>query len=84
MERTEYPAAANGILTPEGLQQACDHVWRDSNSVVMLGPDVLNSEPVSFDDKGALTALRRHIAAAGPRSFMEDVLPNLRFGPHRE
>ncbi len=79
-----YPAAANGVLTPEGLRQACGHVWRDSNSVVMLGADVLNSEPVSCDDKQALTALRRHIAAAGPRAFIEDVLPNLRFGPVRD
>jgi hypothetical protein len=76
-----YPAAPNGILTPEGLLQACAHVWRDSDSVVMLGADVLNSEPVSCDDKQALTALKRHIAAAGPHAFIEDVLPNLGFGP---
>jgi hypothetical protein len=78
-----YPAGANGILTPEGLRQACDHVWRDSNSTTMLGPDVLNSEPVSFDDKQALVALKRHIATAGPSGFLQDVLPNLRFGPTR-
>jgi hypothetical protein len=76
-----YAAAANGILTAEGLSQACGRVWRDSNSIVMLGPDVLNSEPVSYDDKQALTALKRHIAAAGIRAFMEDVLPKLGFGP---
>ncbi len=79
-----YPAAANGVLTSEGLLRACAHVWRDSNSVVMLGADILNSEPVSCDDKQALTALRRHIAAAGPRAFIEDVLPNLGFGPVRD
>lgn len=76
-----YPAAANGILTAEGLLRACGHVWRDSNSIVMLGPDVLNSEPVSYDDKQALVALRRHLAAAPRRAFTEDVLPNLGFGP---
>ena len=76
-----YAAAANGILTTEGLSQACGRVWRDSNSIVMLGPDVLNSEPVSYDDKQALTALKRHIAAAGLQAFMEDVLPKLGFGP---
>lgn len=75
-----YPTAADGILTSEGLRQACAHVWRDSNSIVMLGPDILNSEPVSCDDKQALAALTRHIVAAGPRSFMEDILPNLGFG----
>ena len=75
-----YPAAANGILTPEGLAEACSHVWRDSNSIVMLGADILNSEPVTCDDKHALAALKRHIVAAGPRSFMEDVLPKLGFG----
>ena len=75
-----YPAAANGILTAEGLAQACGHVWRDSNSIVMLGPNPLNSEPVSCDDKQALAALKRHIVAAGPESFMEDILPNLGFG----
>src|SRR5665213_2437834 len=75
-----YPAAANGILTSEGLREACAHVWRDSNSIVMLGADILNSEPVTCDDKYALAALKRHIAAAGPRSFVEDVLPNLGFG----
>jgi hypothetical protein len=77
-----YPAAANGTLTPEGLRQACRHVWRDSNSTTMLGPDVLSSEPVSYDDKHALVALKRHIAAAGPPGFLRDVLPNLRFGPN--
>jgi hypothetical protein len=76
-----YAAAANGILTTEALSRACGHVWRDSNSVIMLGPDILNSEPVSYDDKQALTALKRHIAAAGRRAFMEDVLPKLGFGP---
>ncbi|MBV8367784.1 MAG: hypothetical protein JO036_02455 [Candidatus Eremiobacteraeota bacterium] len=79
-----YAAAANGVLTSEGLLQACRHVWRDSNSVVMLGSDILSSEPVSYDDKKALAALRRHIAAAGPRAFVEDVLPNLGFGPVRD
>ena len=79
-----YPAAANGILTAEGLLLACGHVWRDSNSIVMLGADILNSEPVSYDDKQALTALKRHIAAAGPRAFAEDVLPKLGFGPTRD
>lgn len=77
-----YAAAANGILTPEGLRQACGHVWRDSNSTLMLGPDVLNSEPVSCDDKQALAALQRHLATR-PRAFVEDVLPNLGFGPAR-
>ena len=76
-----YPAGASGILTTEGLRLACGHVWRDSNSTTMLGADILTSEPVSCDDKYALAALRRHIAAAGPRSFVEDVLPNLGFGP---
>jgi hypothetical protein len=76
-----YAAAANGLLTTEALSQACGRVWRDSNSIVMLGPDVLNSEPVSYDDKQALAALKRHIAAAGLRGFMEDVLPKLGFGP---
>ncbi len=76
-----YAAAANGVLTPAGLRSACARVWRDSNSIVMLGADVLNSEPVSYDDKAALTALRRHIVAAGPRAFIDDVLPNLGFGP---
>ncbi len=79
-----YPATASGILTSEGLRQACGHVWRDSNSTMMLGADILNSEPVSYDDKHALMALKRHIAAAGPRAFMEDVLPNLGFGPIRD
>jgi hypothetical protein len=79
-----YPAEANGVLTSEGLRQACGHVWRDSNSTTMLGPDVLNSEPVSFDDKLALRALKRHIVAAGPRAFLEDVLPKLGFGPVRD
>jgi hypothetical protein len=77
---TRYGAAANGVLTAEGLREACGHVWRDSNSIVMLGPNILNSEPVSCDDKQALTALKRHIAAAGPRAFIEDVLPKLGFG----
>ncbi len=83
MERFEGSdiASAAGVLTKEGLRRACGHVWRDSNSIVMLGADVLNSEPVSFNDKQALTALQRHIAAAGPRAFVEDVLPNLGFGP---
>ncbi len=75
-----YPAETNGVLTAEGLRQACDHVWRDSNSTTMLGADVLNSEPVSYDDKSALAALRRHISAAGAGAFTQDVLPNLRFG----
>ncbi len=79
-----YPAGAKGILTPEGLRQACGHVWRDSNSIIMLGADILNSEPVSYDDKQALMALKRHIAAAGPRAFVEDVLPKLGFGPGRD
>jgi len=79
-----YAAAANGVLTAEGLREACRHVWRDSNSYVMLGRDILNSEPVSCDDKRALQALRRHIAAAGPRSFVEDILPQLGFGPARD
>lgn len=79
-----YGAAANGILSSEGLRRACGHVWRDSNSIVMLGADILNSEPVSCDDKQALAALRRHIAAAGPRAFVEDVLPILGFGPARD
>lgn len=82
---SRYPAAADGVLTAEGLLLACGHVWRDSNSIVMLGWDVLNSEPVSYDDKLALTALKRHITASGPRSFVEDVLPKLGFGrPVRE
>ena len=72
---------ANGVLTAEALEEACSHVWRDSNSVVMLGADILNSEPVSSDDAQALAALRRHIASAGPRSFIEDILPKLGFGP---
>jgi hypothetical protein len=79
-----YAAAADGVLTPDGLQQACGHVWRDSNSTMMLGADILNSEPVAYDDKQALLALKRHIAAAGPRAFVEDVLPNLKFGPIRD
>ena len=79
-----YSAAADGVLTADGLRQACRHVWRDSNSVVMLGGDILNSEPVSYDDKRALAALRRHITAAGPRAFIEDVLPRLGFGPVRD
>lgn len=79
-----YAAAENGVLTADGLRQACRHVWRDSNSFVMLGRDILNSEPVSCDDKRALAALRRHIAAAGPRAFVEDVLPQLGFGPVRD
>jgi hypothetical protein len=76
-----YPASANGVLTPEGLRLACEHVWRDSNSIVMLGANILNSEPVSYDDKQAFMALKRHVAAAGPRAFVADVLPNLGFGP---
>jgi hypothetical protein len=79
-----YPAAPSGVLTSEGLRQACGHVWRDSNSTIMLGADILNSEPVSCDDKQALVALKRHIAAAGPGAFAEDVLPNLGFGPIRD
>jgi hypothetical protein len=79
-----YAAASDGILTPEGLRQACRHVWRDSNSITMLGGDILHSEPVSCDDKRALLALRRHIAAAGSRSFTEDILPQLGFGPVRD
>ncbi|MEO7038637.1 MAG: hypothetical protein ABI186_01240 [Candidatus Elarobacter sp.] len=79
-----YPAGADGMLTSEGLRQACGHVWRDSNSNTMLGADVLNSEPVSFDDKSALAALRRHISVAGPSAFIQDVLPNLGFGPIRD
>ena len=78
-----YAAGATGLLSPEGLQQACGHVWRDSNSIIMLGADILNSEPVSYDDKQALLALRRHIDAAGPRAFLEEVLPKLGFGPSR-
>ncbi len=80
---SRFPATANGILTSEGLRAACGHVWRDSNSIVMLGADVLNSEPVSCDDKHAFTALKRHIVAAGPRAFIDDILPNLGFGPVR-
>ncbi len=78
-----YPADANGALTPEGLRLACSHVWRDSNSTVMLGSNILNYEPVSCDDKAALAALKQHLAAAGPHAFEEDVLPNLAFGPNR-
>jgi hypothetical protein len=66
------------------LQEACGHVWRDWNSTVMLGSDIVNSEPVSFDDKNALFALKRHIKQAGPKSFLDDVLPKLGFGPKRE
>ena len=47
----------------------------------MLGSNILNAEPVSYDDKQALLALKRHISAAGPRAFVEDVLPKLGFGP---
>jgi hypothetical protein len=83
-QSARYPAGAEGILTSEGLRQACGHVWRDSNSIIMLGADILNSEPVSYDDKQALMALRRHIAAVGPRAFVEDVLPKLGFGPGRD
>lgn len=79
-----YPAGASGILTSEGLRQACDHVWRDSNSTTMLGGNILNAEPVSYDDKSALAALKRHISAAGPSAFVQDVLPNLGFGPIRD
>jgi len=81
MVNAKYETAADGSLTTQGLRDACGHVWRDSNSVVMLGSDVLTSEPVSTDDPGALAALKRHIAAAGPRTFIEDVLPQLAFGP---
>ena len=77
----KYAANTVGVLTPGGLLEACAHVWRDSNSIVMLGADVLNSEPVSYDDGQAFAALKRHIAAAGPRTFIEDVLPHLAFGP---
>ena len=77
----KYAADTVGILTPGGLLEACAHVWRDSNSIVMLGTDVLNSEPVSYDDGQAFTALKRHIEAAGPRTFVEDILPHLAFGP---
>lgn len=77
----KYAASTVGILTPGGLQEACAHVWRDSNSIVMLGADVLNSEPVSYDDARAFAALKRHIVAAGPSTFIEDVLPHLAFGP---
>lgn len=84
VDADRYPAAANGILTADGLLRACDRVWRDSNSTVMLGRDVLNSEPVSYDDKAALVALRRHLAAAPRRAFTDDILPNLRFGPARD
>jgi hypothetical protein len=79
-----YPVGRDGVLTPEGLGEACRHVWRDSNSIVMLGADILNSEPVSYDDKNALLALKRHVARAGPRSFVEDVLPKLGFGPPQQ
>lgn len=78
---TKYAASANGVLTAEALEEACSHVWRDSNSIVMLGSDILNSEPVTSDDPSALVALKQHIAAAGPGSYLEDVLPRLRFGP---
>ncbi|MGH7002286.1 MAG: hypothetical protein ACREEA_12355 [Stellaceae bacterium] len=81
---TPYATAGGGRLTPEGLRQACAHVWRDSNSTIMLGPDVLTSEPVSYDDKQALVALERHLSVAGRRSFVSEVLPNLGFGPKRE
>lgn len=77
----KYGPAPGGVLTPEGLTEACGHVWRDSNSIVMLGSDVLDSEPVSCDDDEALSALRRHIAVVGRRGFLEDVLPKLGFGP---
>ena len=80
---SRYAAGADGVLTAEGLREACVHVWRDSNSTVMLGSDILHSEPVSCDDPIALAALRRHIEAAGSRSFLEDVLPKLGFGPPR-
>jgi hypothetical protein len=50
----------------------------------MLGADILNSEPVSYDDKRALLALKRHIAGAGRASFAQDVLPKLGFGPGSE
>jgi len=77
----KYAASPNGVLTSEGLGEACGHVWRDSNSTLMLGSDILNSEPVSCDDGQALAALRRHIAAAGPQAFLQDILPRLGFGP---
>jgi hypothetical protein len=76
-----YAADPSGILTPQGLEAACAHVWRDANSTVMLGADILSSEPVSYDDAEALAALRRHVKAAGRKSLLEDVLPRLRFGP---
>jgi len=79
-----YPAAPNGLLTPEGLRSACGHVWRDSNSTIMLGSNILNSEPVSCNDPAALAALRRHIAVAGSKAFLRDVLPKLGFGPPDE
>lgn len=93
MERTEagnasagssrYAAGADGVLTAEGLCEACRHVWRDANSITMLGADILHSEPVSCDDPTALAALRRHIEAAGSHSFLQDILPKLGFGPPR-
>ncbi|MBV8602489.1 MAG: hypothetical protein JO359_13075, partial [Candidatus Eremiobacteraeota bacterium] len=76
-----YTADESGILTERGLREACRHVWRDSNSTVMLGGDVLNYEPVSYDDKRALAALKAHIAAAGAQAFREEILPKLGFGP---
>jgi len=76
-----YAASPSGVLTQEGLEEACGHVWRDSNSTVMLGSDILNSEPVSCDDAQALAALRRHIEAVGSQGFLQDVLPRLGFGP---
>lgn len=76
-----YPSERDGALSPEGLRRACGHVWRDSNSTTMLGSNILNAEPVSYDDKQALQALKRHISASGPRAFLEDVLPKLGFGP---
>ncbi len=75
-----YPTEANGVLTADALRRACSHVWRDSNSTTMLGADILSSEPVSCDDSSALSALKRHISAAGPSSFVHDVLPKLGFG----
>ncbi|MBV8151255.1 MAG: hypothetical protein JO101_03050 [Candidatus Eremiobacteraeota bacterium] len=80
MDRTQYAASPSGVLNEDALGMACRHVWRDSNSTVMLGPDPLTSEPVSCDDEQALAALRRHIAAAGRRGFLNDVLPRLGFG----
>ncbi|MBV8601279.1 MAG: hypothetical protein JO359_06920 [Candidatus Eremiobacteraeota bacterium] len=81
MSSERYATHEPGVLTERGLLEACRHVWRDSNSTVMLGGDVLNYEPVSYDDKHALAALKAHIAAAGPQAFREEILPKLGFGP---